>query len=127
MGDVILQEKQSLATEQSATGTAQVAADHLAKDVLVLDVSEVSSYADYLLIATGQTERHLGFLADHITRDLREQGIHIDHREGEDGSGWVLLDFGDIIVHLFTEEQRAHYNLESEDLWGKGREVLRLD
>lgn len=125
MENITLHKNEQISAEKNAIAAAQIASDHIARDVLLLDVHEVSSYTDYLLIVTGESERHLSFLADHIMRELRNNGLHIDHREGDRGSGWVLLDFGSIVVHLFTETQRQHYNLE--ELWGAGREVLHMD
>jgi len=125
MESIVTEQSKRNLTEQHALSAARVASNHLAKDVLVLDISAVSGYNDYFLIVTGETERHLNFLAEHIAKELTSKGVRLDHREGDRDSGWVLLDFGDIVAHIFTAEQRQHYNLEA--LWEAGRVVLALE
>ncbi len=88
-----------------------------AEDVVLLDIRDIASFTDYFVIATAQNQRHLRALVDAISTDLARAGIKASHIEGNDDSGWVLVDFGDVIAHLFTPEQRAFYKLES--LWGR--------
>lgn len=83
----------------------------------MLDIHRVSSFADYFVIASAQNPRHMNALIDAFDRDLARQGIKPLRREGEGDSGWVLVDFGAVIVHIFLPEDRAFYNLEG--LWSR--------
>lgn len=87
-----------------------------ARDLMVIDVVDRSSFADYLVIATGGSERQLGTLALEVTDQLIKEGILAKNVEGKQNSGWILMDYGDIIVNIFSEEQRGRYNIEK--IWG---------
>ena len=89
--------------------------DRQAEDVVMLDISQVASFTDYFIIATALNSRHIGALLDAFNKDLANQGIKSLRTEGEAGSDWVLVDFGPVIVHLFTAEGRDYYKLEQ--LW----------
>lgn len=101
---------------------AQLAARTLSKkkalDVALIDVREKSSFADYLLLASGGSERQVAALASDVEDELAKAEIFAKNIEGKGASGWVLLDFGDLIVNVFSREQRAHYNIEA--VWGDG-------
>jgi ribosome-associated protein len=101
------------ATAQSA---ARAALDKKASALTVLDVARVSSVTDYFLVCSGRSTTHVRTIADAIRLALKEQGIRPLHAEGRAESGWVLLDYGDVLVHVFLEETRAYYALER--LWG---------
>ena len=93
----------------------------------MLDIREQSSIADYFVIATVNNERQARAIEEDVLKQLRmEQNIRPLNLEGVDGqgSGWALLDYGDVIVHLFTEEERERYRLE--ELWGQGNVVLKV-
>ncbi|MDR1571764.1 MAG: ribosome silencing factor [Clostridiales Family XIII bacterium] len=92
--------------------------------VVVMDISEKSSFADYFVISSGNTTRQVGSLADDVRRELEKDGAIPRGAEGTAESGWVLLDYGDVIVNIFTNEQRALYQLER--IWGDG-EVIGLE
>ncbi len=83
----------------------------------MLDVSQIASFADYFIIATALNGRHMGALLNSFDKDLANDGVKSLHTEGDSNSGWVLVDFGPVIVHLFTPEDREFYTLES--LWGR--------
>ncbi len=76
------------------------------------------------MIATALSPLQFSALGDHLERELKLQGHDLRHAEGTKSSGWVLLDFGDLIVHLFSPDQRAYYRLE--ELWGKASPVVRF-
>jgi ribosome-associated protein len=104
-----------------------LASDKQASDILLLDIRGVSLIADYFVICTAGSERQTAA----ILKDLREQieedpmpGRKALHAEGNTDSGWVLLDYGDVIVHIFSAAQRAFYNLEQ--LWAAATPVVRL-
>ena len=90
--------------------------DRQAEDIVLLDIHEIAYFTDYFVIATVLNQRHAAALIDAFEKELANEGIKALHREGESTSGWVLVDFGGVIVHLFTPEDREFYNLEG--LWG---------
>ncbi|MBN1402516.1 MAG: ribosome silencing factor [Anaerolineae bacterium] len=96
----------------------------LGVDVLLLDISDVTLIADYFVIASAESERQMRAISEEIAKELKEQGIVPLSTEGTSASGWILLDYGSIVVHLFSESQRDHYRLE--DLWSNARTVLRM-
>ena len=85
-------------------------------DVLLLDISKVASFADYFVIASGQTVRQLKVMVESVDEGLSPEGVEPQGHEGDASSGWALLDYGDVIVHLFRPEVRSFYNLEK--MWG---------
>ncbi|HLG11929.1 MAG TPA: ribosome silencing factor [Dehalococcoidia bacterium] len=91
--------------------------DRQAEDIVLLDIHEIAYFTDFFVIATAQNQRHVAALIDTFDKELATEGVKSLHREGEATSGWVLVDFGGVIVHIFTPEERAFYNLEG--LWGR--------
>jgi len=92
-----------------------------AEDIRIIDISEVSILGDYFIFASGNNRNQLQAMSDEVERLLAENGFFIKHIEGYDNANWILLDFGDIIVHLFDKENRLFYNLER--IWRDGKEV----
>jgi ribosome-associated protein len=90
--------------------------DDKAEEIVVIDLAGRASFADRMVIATGLADRQIAAMAQHIERKLRDIGIKRVLVEGANGSDWVLLDTGDIVVHLFKPESRALYGLEK--MWG---------
>jgi ribosome-associated protein len=90
-------------------------------DVIVIDIAEKSSFADFLVLATGNSVRQAGSLADDAADALSEAGAAPSHIEGKPESGWILLDCGDVIVNVFTKEQRDLYRIEQ--IWGDGNRI----
>ena len=101
-----------------ALKTAQMLLNKKASDVVVIDIATKSSFTDYLVIATGGSERQIGTLTQEVVDQLAKDGIFAKNIEGKKSSGWILLDYGDILVNLFTLEQRSRYNIEK--IWGDG-------
>lgn len=89
--------------------------EHQAEDIVLLDISQISSFSDYFVIATAQNARHMDALMNVFDKDLANRGVDSLRREGESDAGWVLVDFGPVVVHLFTAEDREFYDLEG--LW----------
>jgi len=89
-----------------------------------MDIGKVSTFTDYFVIATANNPRQMTALIDSLDRDLRDDGVKPRRVEGAPDSGWVLIDFGDAIVHLFAATERDYYNLES--LWSKGVSVVHI-
>ncbi|KRN01585.1 Iojap family protein [Levilactobacillus senmaizukei DSM 21775 = NBRC 103853] len=92
-----------------------------AEDLIALDMTKVSLMADYFLIMEAGSNRQVQAIADEITDQMAVNGVDIKDVEGKDGATWILIDLGDVIVHVFQKEQRAHYNLEK--LWSSAPEV----
>ena len=86
--------------------------DDKAQDVVFIDLKGKSSVADGLIVASGRSQRHVGALADHLLRTLKEAGYGKCRVEGMPHADWVLIDAGDVIVHLFRPEVRSFYNIE---------------
>ncbi len=91
--------------------------DRQAEDIVLLDIHEIASFTDYFVIASAQNARHMNALINAFDKDLANEGVKSLRKEGESDSGWVLVDFGAVIVHIFTAEDRTFYNLEG--LWGR--------
>jgi ribosome-associated protein len=107
-----------LAPERLADEIAEFASDVKAADIVVLDLRGVVGYADYFVIATGGTERQTKAIHDRIHQGLKERHGLLPRRvEGLTESRWILMDYLDVIVHVFTPETRAYYRLEQ--LWGE--------
>jgi ribosome-associated protein len=103
---------------------AQAVLDKKALDVVILDVRGRSSYADYLVLASGESERQVAAMADGVEDKLREEGLRPLGSEGHSTGQWVLLDYGEVVGHFFHTEMRAFYDLEG--LWADaGRESVR--
>jgi len=107
---------------ERALAAAQVAADNRGRDVVVLDLRELTSIFDYFVLATGTSRRQLHAISEEIDHTL-EQGMG-DRRLGIEGyqeSRWILLDYGDVVIHLFDAETRDYYAIE--DLWAEAKRV----
>ena len=87
-----------------------------AVNVAMIDIGLKSSFADYFVLATGNNERQLGSLRDEVEDQLANEGIIVKNIEGKPASGWILMDYGDVIINILTAEERARYNLEK--VWG---------
>ncbi len=94
--------------------------DKKAKDIEVIKTDELTIVADYFIIATANSSTHIKSLADEVEYQLEESGITADHIEGR-ATGWVLLQYSGVVVHIFLEDAREYYNLER--LWGDGAKI----
>jgi len=86
--------------------------DSKAEDTVTLDIAGKSSLADHMVIVSGRSHRHVGAIADHLLRDLKAAGAGKTTVEGQSTCDWVLIDAGDVIIHIFRPEVRGFYNLE---------------
>lgn len=98
--------------KEIALKAAAVLLKKKAIDVVVIDITEKSSFADYFVIASGSSERQVGTLADEMEDQFSKEGLIAKSVEGKNTSGWILMDFGDVIVNIFTVEQRERYKIE---------------
>lgn len=95
---------------------AELALDRKARDVLVMDLREVSNATDYFLIVTGSSDIHVKGVSEYVIEELKREGVRPNHVEGLRSGRWVLIDYIDFVVHVFHPEARAFYQLEN--LWG---------
>ena len=102
----------------------EAAEDKKASDIVLLEVAALTTIADHFVICSGGSERQLEAIADGVVEALRAEGIRPIGREGEAASHWVLVDFGSVIVHIFTPPERDYYELEKH--WAEAKTILRV-
>jgi len=102
----------------------EAASDKQASDIVLLDAKGICSFADYFVICNGDNERQLKTIHEEIGHILKDAGVLPHHQEGTVDSGWLLIDFGDVIVHIFSPAERERYKLD--DLWQQASAVLRI-
>ncbi|HJB81851.1 MAG TPA: ribosome silencing factor [Candidatus Mediterraneibacter intestinavium] len=95
--------------------------DKKGEDIKIIDITGISVLADYFLIANGNSDSQVSALVDNVEEELHKAGYPLRQREGQASGSWVLLDFGDIIVHVFDKENRLFYDLER--IWKDGKDV----
>ena len=101
-----------------------VAADRQAVDIVLIDISQHASFADYFVICNGTSERQIKAIVDTVLEELEREGFNATHVEGAPNSGWVLVDFGSVILHVFAPAEREYYRLEK--LWSEATTVVRV-
>jgi len=109
------------ATDPEVQLAARTASDKKARDIVGLDLRAVASFTDYFLICTGNNARHVQSIADSVEEDLRRSGRRPLHIEGYSAAEWILLDYGDFILHVFNPTSRKFYDLER--LWRDARRI----
>ena len=102
----------------------EVASEKLAEDIVMLDLRRIASFADYFVVMTAGSSRQVEALEDDIGKALKDVGVSRFHREGARGSGWVLLDYSDVVIHIFGPEEREYFALER--LWAQAPQVVRV-
>jgi len=117
-------ENKILAGLDKARRIVDIASDKLAEDIVLLDACGVCSFTDYFVMVSGESARQLRAIAEEIIHQLKQVGVFSLHSEGTPESGWLLLDYGDVIVHIFSEAERQTYRLD--DIWHEARLVLRV-
>lgn len=100
---------------------ADILSNKKAQDIVILSVKGISSIADYFIIATGTSSTHMNALSDYLEKDF---GYNLKHKEGKQQGGWLLLDFRDIVVHIFSNDMRQYYSLER--IWNDA-EVITIE
>ena len=95
--------------------------DKKGEDIKIIDITGISVLADYFIIANGNSDSQVNALVDNVEEELHKAGYTLRQREGQASGSWVLLDFGDIIVHVFDKENRLFYDLER--IWKDGKDV----
>jgi ribosome-associated protein len=102
----------------------ELASDKLAENTVLLDVRALTTIADYFVICSGGSDRQVRAISRQIQESLGDAGVTPLHGEGEADSNWILLDYGSVIVHVFTPEERDYYKLER--LWGQAVPVVKI-
>lgn len=124
-GDIIQKEVTGfLEAEEIARLATELASDKQARDIALLDVRALCSFADYFVICTGDNWRHVEAIWNDIGEILKRKGVLPNHNEGTPDSGWVLTDFGSVILHIFAPVERDYYQLDQ--LWDKAVPVVRI-
>lgn len=95
--------------------------DKKGEDIKIIDITGISVLADYFIIANGTSDSQVNALVDNVEEELQKAGFSLKQREGQASGSWVLMDFGDIIVHVFDRENRLFYDLER--IWKDGRTI----
>ena len=99
--------------------------DKKGQDIKIIDIHNVSVIADYFVIASGTNSNQVQAIVDNVEEQLGRAGFEAKQIEGNRNSSWILMDYGDVIVHVFDKENRSFYNLEH--IWHDGKEIMRDD
>lgn len=107
-----------------ARSIANFLEDKKGEDIVVLDIKGIASFTDYFVIVSGTSKRMLQSLTSSLVREVKTKFHKTSLPQGTEDSGWIVLDYGDVVVHVFSPEQRDYYRLE--ELWVEGNVILRL-
>lgn len=105
-----------MTNKEYAILAAKTLADKKGQDIVVIDIQGKAAFADYFVICSGTSERQINSLTDDVENAFAKEGLLVKSIEGKQNSGWILMDFGDIIINLFTKEMREKYSIEK--VWG---------
>jgi ribosome-associated protein len=121
----LLHWESSLEAQALARRIVEIASDKLATDIVLLDIRPIATVADYFVVASTASDRQMQAVVRDVEQTLRnDDGVRPLRVEGQAPSGWVLIDYGDVIVHLFSAEQRSFYRLE--ELWAAAVPLVRM-
>lgn len=101
-----------MSSKDIAMKLAELLNSKKAEDIVVIDIAEKSSFADFLVVASGTSDRHIESLINDVDDLAAQDGVPTKGIEGKNGTGWILLDLGDVIVNIFSREMRSKYNIE---------------
>lgn len=121
---IMKQEIAELESIEIARKAVDAASEKQANNIVLLDVRERCSFADYFVICSAESSRQIRSIADEIEAMLKKEGVRPHHHEGSLDSGWYLLDYSDVIIHIFSAEERGYYALE--ELWSDAKVLLRV-
>jgi len=124
LGTDIFIEVGSLQGIDIARRAVEIASEKQASNIVLLDVRDICTFSDYFVICSGDNERQIRTIYEDIEQSLKKENEITHHNEGTIDSGWLLLDYGDVIVHIFSEEEREYYRLD--ELWQDARPVIRI-
>ena len=117
-------EKTQLTAAEAARLAVDVASENQATDIVMLDMRGPSAFTDYFVILSAESRRQMQGLVEDIDKALDSAGMTLHHKEGTPDGGWVLMDYGDMLVHVFAPEEREYYNLEQ--LWSQATVLFRI-
>ena len=117
-------EKTQLTAAEAARLAVDVASEKQATDIVMLDMRGPSAFTDYFVILSAESRRQMQGLLEDIDGALDSAGMTLHHQEGTTDGGWVLMDYGDLVVHLFAPEEREYYHLEQ--LWSQATVLFRI-
>ena len=117
-------EARSLESLAVANKAVEAASEKQASDVILLDTRKVCSFADYFVICSGESTRQIKTIYEEVEHALKKEGVLPHHHEGTLDSGWLLIDFGDVIVHIFASFEREYYQLD--ELWSEATPLVRI-
>jgi len=109
---------------QIAQRAVEIASDKQASNIILLDIQRIASFADYFVLLSAESMRQIDALVDDITHTLKNEDVQLGHREGTVESGWVLLDYGDVLIHIFSLQEREYYQLE--ELWKEAIPLIHM-
>ena len=109
---------------EAARKAVETASEKQASDIVLLDVDCICSFASYFVICSGESARQITAIQEAVEEALKKEGLKPHHREGDLDSGWLLLDFGNVIVHIFAPAERDYYQLD--ELWSQAIPVVRI-
>lgn len=115
---------ENLSAKEFAKKACEILQDHKAQDIVMIDVSGKTDVADYYVIAGGRSMTQTRALIEYVEEEMEKLGVSPSRREGVREGRWALLDYGDVIVHIFNDETRLFYHLEN--LWDDGKNVTRF-
>lgn len=107
-----------------ARRAVELASDKQAEEVVLLDTRQLCSFADYIVILSGETDRQLDAIRREISDTLKKESVNAYHSEGDAASGWILLDYISVVIHIFSRELRSYYSLDS--VYDKAPQILRI-
>lgn len=113
--------KEEYTSKEIARAAVAALEDKKGEDIQIIDISEVSTLADYFIIASGNNRNQVQALCDHVEETLGGMGVSMKQCEGYDGGNWILVDYRDIVVHIFDKENRLFYDLER--IWRDGKRI----
>ena len=119
-----MKEKTLLGAAEGARLAVDVASEKQAADIVMLDMRGPLAFTDYFVILTGESRRQMQGLLEDIDGALDSAGMTLHHQEGTTDGGWVLMDYGDLVVHVFAPEEREYYQLEH--LWSQATVLFRI-
>ena len=102
----------------------EAASEKQAENIVMLDARQICSFTDYFVIRSGESDRQIQAIQEEIRIALKNEGVFAHHSEGTADSGWILLDLGSVIVHIFSPQMRDYYQLD--ELWNKAIPVIRI-
>ncbi len=108
-------------TNQLAGIAAAALEEKKGEDLRILDIREISSLADYFLIASGKNKNQIQAMADEVEEKLEKAGFTLKHKEGYEEAAWILMDYRDVVIHIFDRENREFYQLEK--IWGDAKTI----